>query len=288
MKLLLVGDERKNRRMIAWGFTAEPYRVKMASSRAALADLLETHEFQIACVDLRMQEDDALALIDYLHEKLALLPLVTLLGENDKRLIATLRQRGVAAQLMSPFPIASLHATLRTHALAQPIGLAKRPKDAPAAPAGAPRLMTTDDASRRTLELALRAANSNAAILILGETGTGKTVLAQTIHRHSPLRDRPFVTVNCPCLNHELLESDLFGHVRGSFTGAVQDTWGKVAAAEGGTLFLDEIGDLPMAIQPKLLNTDGGKDNIQVKINKVISSKEVTHITYHIDAGGAH
>src|SRR6185503_1349845 len=95
--------------------------------------------------------------------------------------------------------------------------------------------------------------NSNAAILILGETGTGKTQLAQTIHQNSPIRQKSLVTVNCPCLNHELLESDLFGHVRGAFTGAVQDTWGKVAAADGGTLFLDEIGDLPMTIQPKLL-----------------------------------
>lgn len=113
--------------------------------------------------------------------------------------------------------------------------------------------MSHDEAAARILEIALRAANSNAAILILGETGTGKSVLAHTIHQGSPIRQKPFVTVNCPCLNHELLESELFGHVRGAFTGAVQDTWGKVAAADGGTLFLDEIGDLPMSLQPKLL-----------------------------------
>jgi NtrC-family two-component system response regulator AlgB len=110
-----------------------------------------------------------------------------------------------------------------------------------------------DEVSRRTTETALRAAATNVTILILGETGTGKSVLAQTIHQHSALRHGPFVTVSCPCLSRELLESDLFGHVRGAFTGAVQDTWGKVAAAAGGTLFLDEIGDLPAALQPKLL-----------------------------------
>jgi two-component system, NtrC family, response regulator AlgB len=99
----------------------------------------------------------------------------------------------------------------------------------------------------------MRAAASNAAILILGETGTGKSLLAQVIHDHSAIKDRPFVTVSCPSLSRELLESDLFGHVRGAFTGAVQDAQGKVAAADGGTLFLDEIGDLPAALQPKLL-----------------------------------
>jgi NtrC-family two-component system response regulator AlgB len=114
-------------------------------------------------------------------------------------------------------------------------------------------MMVHDEAARHTLELALRAARSNAAILVLGETGTGKSLLARVIHENSAIRLKPFVTVNCPCLNRELLESELFGHARGAFTGAVHDTQGKVAVADGGTLFLDEIGDLPMALQPKLL-----------------------------------
>lgn len=89
--------------------------------------------------------------------------------------------------------------------------------------------------------------------MILGESGTGKSVVARAIHQHSHLADKPFLTVSCPSLSKELLESELFGHVKGSFTGAIKDHWGKVKAAEGGTLFLDEIGDLPMEIQPKLL-----------------------------------
>ena len=98
-----------------------------------------------------------------------------------------------------------------------------------------------------------RAAPTQAAILLLGESGTGKSVLAREVHRRSNCKEGPFVTINCPSLSQELLESELFGHVKGAFTGAVRDTWGKVAAAESGTLFLDEIGELPMAIQPKLL-----------------------------------
>src|SRR5204862_3359430 len=99
----------------------------------------------------------------------------------------------------------------------------------------------------------LRAAKTPASILITGESGTGKSVLARAVHERSHLADKPFVTVSCPSLSKELLESELFGHAKGAFTGAVKDHWGKVKAAAGGTLFLDEIGDLPLEIQPKLL-----------------------------------
>jgi NtrC-family two-component system response regulator AlgB len=110
-----------------------------------------------------------------------------------------------------------------------------------------------DPEVRRIFELARRVAPTDAIVLLRGENGTGKGVLAHALHSWSRHADGPFVTVSCPSLSPELLESDLFGHVRGAFTGAVRDTAGKVAAAEGGTLFLDEIGDLPPGLQPKLL-----------------------------------
>ncbi len=108
-------------------------------------------------------------------------------------------------------------------------------------------------AMERALELARRAAPSDAAILIKGPSGTGKTVLARAIHGWSRREKKPFGVISCPTLSPELLESELFGHVKGAFTGAVSDNPGRVSACEGGTLFLDEIGDLPLSIQPKLL-----------------------------------
>src|ERR1700740_3653374 len=106
---------------------------------------------------------------------------------------------------------------------------------------------------KSAIEILFKAAPTQAAILLLGESGTGKSVLAKAIHDRSEGRDAPVVTVSCPSLSRQLLESELFGPVKGAFTGAVRDTWGKVAAAEAGTLFLDEIGELPLPIQPKLL-----------------------------------
>ncbi|HEY2883229.1 MAG TPA: sigma-54 dependent transcriptional regulator, partial [Pirellulales bacterium] len=114
-------------------------------------------------------------------------------------------------------------------------------------------LQTSDSRMRQAMDVAFKAAATDATILLRGESGTGKGVLARAIHAHSVRAKAPFVTIHCPSLSAELLESELFGHVQGAFTGAVRDTRGKVAVAEGGTLFLDEVGDLPLPLQPKLL-----------------------------------
>ncbi len=114
-------------------------------------------------------------------------------------------------------------------------------------------LQTSERRMCEALDVAFKAAASEATILLRGESGTGKEVLAQAIHARSPRTAHPLVTVHCAGLSAELLESELFGHVQGGFTGAMPDAMGKVAVAEGGTLFLNEIGDLPPALQPKLL-----------------------------------
>jgi NtrC-family two-component system response regulator AlgB len=114
-------------------------------------------------------------------------------------------------------------------------------------------LQSSDPKMIRLIEMAKRVAPFDSPALLRGENGTGKGVMARAIHAWSDRADGPFVTINCPSLSADLLESELFGHVRGAFTSAIRDAAGKVATAEGGTLFLDEIGDLPLPLQPKLL-----------------------------------
>jgi len=135
---------------------------------------------------------------------------------------------------------------------------------------GPPLRFTSDDPrTRDEIDILFRAAATPASILLLGESGTGKSVIAREIHRRSHLRDKPFQTVSCPSLSKELLESALFGHVKGSFTGAIKDTWGKIHEADGGTLFLDEIGELPVEIQPKLLRFLQEREYERLGENKV-------------------
>lgn len=131
------------------------------------------------------------------------------------------------------------------------------------------RFSSENEKTRKEFDVLFRAAATTASILILGESGTGKSVIAREIHARSHLRNKPFVTVSCPSLSKELLESVLFGHVKGSFTGALRDTWGKISAAEGGTLFLDEVGELPLQIQPKLLRLLQEREYERLGENKV-------------------
>ncbi len=152
--------------------------------------------------------------------------------------------------------------------------------------AGTVNLGTSSPAMQRVLDLGRQVAASDATVLLRGESGTGKGVIARAIHGWSRRSRHAFAVVACPSLSAELLESELFGHVKGAFTGAIKDTPGRIAASEGGTLFLDEIGDLPIALQPKLLRflQDRVYERVGDSVTRTANVRIITATNIDLDA----
>jgi NtrC-family two-component system response regulator AlgB len=250
----LIDDDASLRRTIRTALETGGHKVVEAKDMAETLAQLEARPFDAAFLDLRLSKESGL---EILPEMMRLRPglcvvIITAYAAVDTAVEAM--RRGAFDYLPKPFTPDQLRLLLER--ISRVRRLENRVRDLEeqireAVPEA--ELHTEDPRMRQILDIAFKAAASEATILLRGESGTGKGVLARALHARSGWATGPFVTVHCPSLSVELLESELFGHVRGAFTGAVRDTRGKVSAAEGGTLFLDEIGDLPLALQPKLL-----------------------------------
>lgn len=243
MKILLIGDEPRLRRLLSFGIAAPTDEAATIGTLADLARLPDPRSFQAALLDWEMRAEEASAFLRQLARLAPHLPVVVLTARAARAEEAL--AAGAREALLKPADIDATRAALARHAAA--------PAPAPQADPAPACFPTGNEPFKRLLAVARKVATSGVNVLLLGENGTGKSLLARSLHAWSPRQGRPFVTVNCPCLQPQLLESELFGHVRGAFTGAVSDAPGLVETAEGGTLFLDEVGELPPALQPKLL-----------------------------------
>jgi two-component system, NtrC family, response regulator AlgB len=254
MRILIVDDEPNIRRTLRVALEAMGHSVGEAASGPEALREVERQPCDVALVDLRLGEKTGLDLLEPMLAQLPRLAFVVITAHASLDTAVEAMRRGAFDYLPKPFTPAQVRAVLervaRVRGLRDRIaGLEERVRnEVPEVD-----LQGRDPEVRRVLDVARRVAETDAAVLIRGENGTGKGVLAHALHAWSRRSDGPFVTVSCPSLSPDLLESDLFGHAKGAFTGAVRDAAGKVAAAEGGTLFLDEVGDLPPALQPKLL-----------------------------------
>ncbi len=205
-------------------------------------------------LDIRMAEMDGLEVLRRVRTLLPELPVIMMTGHGSIESAVEAMKLGAQNYLTKPFPQEQLRAvieqSLRQRKLLEENRSLKQKLNREA---GRQTVVFKSDLFAEVYELAMRVTAVDSPLLILGESGCGKELVARDVHRHSPRSDAPFLAVNCAALTEPLLESQLFGHVRGAFTGALQNRQGLLAAAEGGTLFLDEIGELSPALQAKLL-----------------------------------
>lgn len=254
MDILIVDDEASIRRATSLALDAAGHYVETAENGTVALKSLKESSFDLVLLDLYLGEESGLQVLEAIRRDHPGVHVVIFTANATIPNAIEATRLGAVDFLEKPFSPDQLRqalkriATLRT--LERKVEELTSEVRTQAPPA---QVVSKNPGLQRQLDVLFRAADTQASILILGESGTGKSMIARAIHDQSPFRDKPFVTVSCPSLSRELLESDLFGHVKGSFTGAMRDTWGKVKAAEGGTLFLDEIGELPLEIQPKLL-----------------------------------
>jgi NtrC-family two-component system response regulator AlgB len=255
MNILLIDDDLGIRNTLGTALETMGHRVDTATTQAGAEKELRKKSFEVAFLDIRLGQENGLNILPDLLRLSPRLAVIMITAYSSIETAVLAIQRGAFDYLAKPFKPAQIAQMLDR--VAKTRGLESRILDLegqlsrPGAPAEL--IVSADRQMQQLMEVAQKSASTDSTILMLGESGTGKSALARQIHNWSQRAKEPFVTVSCPSLSRDLLESELFGHVKGAFTGAITTTWGKVAAADRGTLFLDEIGELPLEIQPKLL-----------------------------------
>jgi len=259
-RVLLVDDEPNMRRILASNLRQDQHQIWEAGGVAEAQKILAANDFDVVITDQKMPDGDGLTVLGSAHENDPTLPVILLTAVASIELAVESMRKGAFDFLTKPFQPEVVSATVqraceRTRLLRENILL----KDAVIRLEGASEIYGESSAMQDVRERIARVAPTPATVLITGETGTGKEVVARAIHRNSPRAPKPFVAVNCAAFTETLLETELFGHEKGAFTGADRQRQGLFEAAHEGTLFLDEAGEMSLAAQAKLLRvlTDG-------------------------------
>ena len=254
--VLIIDDEASLRHMLRLVLEREGYRVEEADSGETALARLKERKFDVALCDIRMPNMDGLGFLARLQQQGLTLTVIMMSAYGSLDTAVECMKQGAYDYIAKPFKPDEIVLTLRKaeeRIRLRQENLRLKAQLADGLPAGNGRIIHRSNLMGQLLAMVRTVADSTSSVLILGETGTGKELIARALHSEGGRRDGPFVAVNCSAIAPGLLESELFGHARGAFTGADREKKGLFAAADGGTLFLDEIGDLPLELQPKLL-----------------------------------
>jgi DNA-binding NtrC family response regulator len=251
-RVLIVDDDAASRRLFEVRLRALGCETAMAADGQEALAAIQQELPALMLLDLEMPRMGGMDLLRTLRRDAVDLPVIVITAHGSIEAAVEAMREGAYDFLPKPFDPHHLEIVVRKALERRQLVQANRLLQA-SLDARIPQILGDSPTIRQAAELARKAAGSNSTVLLLGESGTGKEVFAHAIHRWSERRDRPLVIVNCVALSEHLLESELFGHERGAFTGAHQTKKGKFELAHGGTVFLDEIGDMPGALQAKLL-----------------------------------
>ncbi len=249
--MLVVDDDAANRKVVGTILSGSGFAVTEAGDAFAALDHIDRDNPHAVLLDLKMPGMDGLALLDNLRQRALEVPVVVLTGHGDEFTAAACLQAGADAFLEKPPQRAALLLAVK-NAVARG-KLAEENRRLKVVGEEPPPLLGGSPAMEQLREEIARVAPSRATVLVVGESGTGKELVARRIHHLSPRARAPFIRVNCAAIPEELIESELFGHEKGAFTGAVRKQVGKFIQAEGGTIFLDEVGDMSERTQAKVL-----------------------------------
>lgn len=268
--ILVVDDEPAHCDVLATILTAKGYSVSKTTKPLEALAMLETENYDLVLADLMMPELDGIGLLQIVRKKYIHTTVIIMTAYGTIENAVNAMKLGAYTYIIKGSKPEDLLAEIRNLEKLKTFNEEKG-SDPPVEGLQNYMLETESEVYRETLEISKKAARSDANILILGESGSGKEVLAQLIHQESKRRTAPFMDVNCFSLTETLIESELFGHEKGSFTGATNTRVGRFEAAEGGTLFLDEIGDIPLVTQAKLLKAIENKKIMRIGRNDPIS-----------------